>query len=101
MTHLKRPVAVAVSALLAAPDLQRAIDAYALNFSAPTDDRPFFFHYFKWRQTPEILATLGLTWQPFGGSGYQEIVWIGHLLRAFDAFVLEIVTPEILAADAR
>ena len=49
-------------------------DAYRYDIRPATDDRPFFFHYFKWRQTPEILATLGTTWQPFGGSGYFVLV---------------------------
>ena len=35
-----------------------------------TDDRPFFFHFFRWGQLPEILAGMGLTWEPFGGSGF-------------------------------
>lgn len=45
-----------------------ASDAYDL--TPPTDDRPFFFHFFKWEQTPQVLRLLGKTWQPFGGSGY-------------------------------
>ena len=49
-------------------------DDYRFDIRPPTDNRPFFFHYFKWRQTPEILATLGLTWQPFGGSGFFVLV---------------------------
>jgi hypothetical protein len=36
----------------------------------PTDDRPFFFHFFKWEQTPQVLQLIGKLWQPFGGSGY-------------------------------
>ncbi|MGQ9458851.1 MAG: hypothetical protein ACUVS5_11300, partial [Anaerolineae bacterium] len=40
----------------------------------PTDDRPFFFHFFRWRQTPDVLRNLGRTWQPFGGSGYFVLV---------------------------
>jgi hypothetical protein len=47
---------------------------YRFDIRPPTDDRPFFFHYFKWRQTPEILASLGYFWQPFGGSGYFVLV---------------------------
>ena len=47
---------------------------YPFEIRPPTDNRPFFFHYFKWRQTPEILAGLGMTWQPFGGSGYFVLV---------------------------
>jgi len=43
---------------------------YPFAVAPPTDDRPYFFHFFKWQQLPEILASLGKTWQPFGGSGY-------------------------------
>jgi spermidine synthase len=43
---------------------------YAYDITPPTDDRPFFFHFFKWEQTPQVLQLLGKTWQPFGGSGY-------------------------------
>ncbi|GAB4550078.1 MAG: hypothetical protein Kow0063_44740 [Anaerolineae bacterium] len=48
--------------------------AYPYAVAPPTDDHPFFFHFFKWRQIPEIIATLGKTWQPFGGSGYLVLV---------------------------
>ncbi|MGD8805838.1 MAG: hypothetical protein PVH65_08295 [Chloroflexota bacterium] len=47
---------------------------YRFDIRPSTDNRPFFYHFFKWRQTPEILASLGLTWQPFGGSGYFVLV---------------------------
>lgn len=46
------------------------IASYAYDITPPTDDRPFFFHFFKWEQTPQVLQLLGKTWQPFGGSGY-------------------------------
>jgi spermidine synthase len=47
---------------------------YPYAVSPPSDNRPFFFHFFKWRQTPDIIASLGKTWQPFGGSGYLVLV---------------------------
>jgi hypothetical protein len=47
---------------------------YDFNIRPPTDDRPFFFHFFRWRQTPAVIAGLGLTWQPFGGSGYLVLL---------------------------
>ncbi len=43
---------------------------YAYDITPPTDDRPFFFHFFKWEQTPQVLQLMGKQWQPFGGSGY-------------------------------
>jgi len=50
------------------------IDNYPFAIAPPTDDKPFFFNFFTWKQTPELLATLGHTWQPFGGSGYL-LLW--------------------------
>jgi hypothetical protein len=55
-------------------DPEDVYGSYRFDIEPPTDDRPFFYHYFKWRQTPEILAGLGYNWQPFGGSGYFVLV---------------------------
>lgn len=49
---------------------EQTYKSYRFDVRPPSDDHPFFYHYFKWNQTPEILATLGQTWQPFGGSGF-------------------------------
>ncbi|MFQ5854601.1 MAG: hypothetical protein ACE5LU_03005, partial [Anaerolineae bacterium] len=55
---------------LLGPDRNQFMAGYQYDISPPTDDRPFFFHYFRWSQINEILATFGKTWQPFGGGGY-------------------------------
>jgi hypothetical protein len=47
---------------------------YAFDLSPPTDTHPYFFHFFRWRQIPAVVASLGTTWQPFGGSGYLVII---------------------------
>jgi hypothetical protein len=47
---------------------------YEYDVRPPTDDHPFFGHYFKWTQTPQVIAELGKAWQPFGGAGYFVIV---------------------------
>jgi len=49
---------------------------YPYDVTPPTDNHPFFSHYFKWSQMGEILRTLGTTWQPFGGAGYLVILTI-------------------------
>ena len=49
---------------------------YPYDVAPPTDNHPFFSHYFKWSQMGEILRTLGITWQPFGGAGYLVILTI-------------------------
>lgn len=54
----------------------------------PTDDHPFFFHFFKWEQTPELLATLGKTWQPFGGSGYFVLMALLVVVSLFSLVLI-------------
>ena len=71
-------------------DPASTIAAYDFNLKPPTDDRPFFFHFFRWRQTPDVIATLGLTWQPFGGSGYL-------VLLALLGLMLALAVPLVLA----
>lgn len=60
----------AVRSLLATSDPRAYYAGYPFAVSPATDDRPFFFHFFRWGQTPQVVAALGRTWQPFGGSGY-------------------------------
>ena len=48
--------------------------AYAFDVSPPSDDRPFFFHFFRLEQTPTLLGELGRRWQPFGGGGYFILI---------------------------
>lgn len=64
---------------------------YAYNVTPATDDQPFFFHYFRWGQTPAILQSLGRTWQPFGGGGY--LVLVALLVLALAASIVLIVMP--------
>jgi hypothetical protein len=71
---------------------------YRFDIRPATDDHPFFFHFFKWRQTPEILASLGLTWQPFGGSGF--FVLFALLLLVGLASTLFILGPLLLKKSA-
>lgn len=64
---------------------------YEFDVRPATDNRPFFFHYFKWRQTPDVLASLGRTSQPFGGSGYFVLLALLALVSV--AAVVFIVGP--------
>jgi hypothetical protein len=77
--------------LLSAEDRARFYNDYAFDVSPPEDDRPFFFHFFKWSQTPAILQTFGKTWQPFGGSGY--FVLVALLVLALLASAVLILLP--------
>ena len=84
----------AFTALLDAEPREAFYAAYPFDVSPPTDDRPFFGHYFKWSQAGQVLSELGKTWQPFGGAGYFVVVALLLLATAL-AGVL-IVLPVVL-----
>ncbi|MCS7178732.1 MAG: hypothetical protein N0A03_05590 [Anaerolineae bacterium] len=77
--------------LMEAEDQARWLADYPFDVSPPTDDRPFFGHFFRWRQIPEVLAMAGHIWQPFGGAGY--LVPLALLGIAVGAAVVLILMP--------
>jgi hypothetical protein len=68
---------------------------YEYDVAPATDDRPFFFHFFKWEQTPDVLQLLGKTWQPFGGAGYLIVLALLVLVTAL-ALVLVAVPAAVV-----
>jgi len=83
--------------LLEAEDRDAWYRAYPFDVEPPDDNRPFFGHFFKWRQAPDVLAMAGHTWQPFGGAGY--FVLLALLALALLAAGVLILLP--LAVRAR
>ncbi len=70
-------------------DEDKFVKAYPFDISPPTDDRPFFFHFFRWVQTPYILRMMGKVWLPFGGSGYLVLlILLGVAIFAALAFII-------------
>jgi len=70
---------------------QAFIDDYKFNIEPATDDRPYFFHFFKWQSLAEILSI-----KDSGGiflleSGY--LLLIAALLQAILASLLLIALP--------
>ena len=64
---------------------------YGHDISPTSDDRPFYFHLFRWSQTPGILGSLGRTFQPFGGAGF--LIVLGSLVVAIVAAGVFILLP--------
>ncbi len=81
----------AFARLLAAQPRSAFYRAYPYDVSPPSDEHPFFGHYFKWTQARQLLALLGRTWQPFGGAGYFLILAL--LLLSLAAAAALIVLP--------
>jgi hypothetical protein len=77
--------------------------AYPYAVSPPTDDHPFFGHYFKWSQAGQVFSELGRTWQPFGGAGYFVIVALLVLAVVLSAvlILLPVAVASRRRADAR
>lgn len=90
------------TSFLEAQDRSQWYDEYPFDVRPPTDDHPFFNHFFKWSQAGSIVANLGKTWQPFGGAGYFVI--LTFLLLAIFMSALLILLPlatkkNLLAGD--
>ncbi len=63
------------------------------------DGRPFFYHFFRWRQVPQVLREYGQTVQPFGGAGFLVLPFL--LLLALLASGGLIVLPLALSRRGR
>jgi len=66
---------------------------YVFNIKPPTDDKPYFFHFFRLSSLFYLLKTLGREWIPFVEWGYV-ILW-GTLIQALIVAPLFIFLPLI------
>lgn len=67
---------------------------YAFNLRPATDDRPYFFHFFRWRALPLMLHTFRQSWIPFSEWGY--LILVATLGQATLLGILLIVSPLVL-----
>jgi len=75
-------------AILSSEERERFYREHLFDVRPTTDDRPFFFHYFKLAQVPAILASFGKAWEPFGGGGYLVLVVLLALVLAASALLI-------------
>ncbi len=76
---------------LAGAKRQQFLRDYKYALQPATDDRPYFFHFFKWRVLPEILALRGQGGMPLLEWGY--LVLVATLLQALLASAVLILLP--------
>ena len=67
---------------------------YAFNLRPATDDRPYFFHFFRWRALPLMLRTYRQSSIPFSEWGY--LILVATLAQATFLGMLLIVSPLVL-----
>ncbi len=67
------------------------LDRYKFRIEPATDDKPYFFHFFKWRTLPEMMSL-----RKRGGAGLIEwgyLVLVATLIQAILAGALLILFP--------
>ena len=70
---------------------ERFLDDYKFNLRPSSDDRPYFFHFFKWRTLPEVMQLRERGGAPLADAGY--LVMVATLAQAVIASLLLILLP--------
>jgi spermidine synthase len=92
---LEEPIYYQSAQRILSPDHQTFYRNYLYNIRPATDDRPYFFDFFKWKSFPHMIRTLGRQWLPFSEWGY--LVLAATLLQAICASALFILLPLFVA----
>jgi len=88
---LERPYLYEGAMAILGPERNDFLQRYKFNLRPATDDRPYFFHFFKWRTLPELLSL-----QARSGLGQLEwgyLILVATLIQAFLAGVVLILLP--------
>jgi SAM-dependent methyltransferase len=96
--RLDRPWVYEGIAALLGPDAGAFVDRYKFNIAPATDDRPYFFDFFKWGVLPELWEL-----RKRGGAGLIEwgyLVLLATLAQAAVAGLLLILLPLAVAPRA-
>ena len=76
---------------LLGPGREEFLQRYKFHIAPATDDKPHFFHFFKWRSLPELLSLKGQGGLPLLEWGYPVLV--ATLVQAVVASLLLIGLP--------
>jgi hypothetical protein len=88
---LEKPYFFEAAQALLSPDRDKFWARYKFDIRPTTDDKPYFFHFFKWRSLPELLALKEQGGLPLLEWGYP--VLIATLLQATLAALILILFP--------
>ena len=84
---------------LLGPQRQDFIDRYKFYIEPATDDRPYFFRFFKWSAAAELLALREQGGMPLLDWSYPLLV--ATLIQAFVASILLILVPLAISRARR
>jgi hypothetical protein len=88
---LRQPYYYGAAMALLGPKRSAFLHNYKYDIRPTFDDRPYFFHFFKWRVFSEIMALRGRGGMPLLEIGY--LVLVATLFKAVIASVVLIVLP--------
>jgi hypothetical protein len=88
---LERPYFYEAATALVGPERRAFVDGYKFNIEPATDDRPYFFDFFRWRFLPELLALRTQGAAAMLDMGY--LILFATLLQATVLSALFIVSP--------
>jgi len=91
---LSKPYFYIAATALLSDDRNDFIDRYKFNLNPASDDKPFFFQFFKWQVLPEIMHLLGEGGMPLLEWGY--LILVATLIQAFFASLFLIILPLLL-----
>ena len=96
--RLQEPYVYQAAVALLGDDAGDFTARYKFDIEPATDDRPYFFHFFRWRTLPEVLEL-----RTAGGAGLIEwgyLVLVATLLQAAALGLVLILVPLVLARHA-
>jgi hypothetical protein len=85
------PYLYRAAAALLGPERERFLDGYQFHVAPATDDRPYFFRFFKWELLPELFALRAQGGLTQVDTGY--LVQLGTLAQAAAASLVLILLP--------
>ncbi|UUZ75668.1 hypothetical protein LP414_28910 [Polaromonas sp. P1(28)-13] len=96
---VERPDLFDGAAALLSPGREAFLQGYKFHIAPATDDKPHFFHFFKWRSLPELLSLKEQGGLPLLEWGYPVLV--ATLVQAVVASLLLIGLPLAWVARGR
>jgi spermidine synthase len=73
---------------------QQFLSDYKFNLQPATDNKPYFFHFFRWKSLPEIIKLYGQGGVPLIDTGY--LVMIATLIQAIIFSLALVLMPLLL-----
>ena len=77
-----------VNGMLHSDDREKFYAGLLYDITPTTDERPFFFHFFKWGRLLETYESLGRKWQPLVEGGYLVPIALVQALGLSIALIL-------------